>query len=145
MKSKVLKIASLGEVTAKGNVTAYTASGARIFVPERLAAGIAIGEFMVVIDQEITQTAMTDEAGNPMVDDNNQPRYMQLDVPQIRSTATFIGSREECLEAASEELMSDELVKEYVVLSKEEQLASLRVKFQKPAANAPKGEEAVVR
>lgn len=151
---KVLRIASLGKVTEAGNQTVKTIAGLQVFVPENLVGGIDVGEHMVVIDQVISQRRAFDANGNALDNEDGSPKYVPIvneagePISQVRKTATFIGSEEECLDMATEEAMSQVISEEYVVLKKEEKLAELRAKFAKQAKTAGKAaatEEAVIK
>lgn len=135
---KVLKIASLGNVTPQGNQQVKTIAGLQVFVPANLVDGLSVGEHMVVIDQEITQRRATDAEGNPLEDEQGNAIYEPLDVPTVRKTCTFVGTQEECFEMASEEEMSELLQKEYVTLAKVSKLEELRASFGAVKAPAKK-------
>lgn len=97
MNTKTFKIASISD----NKKNAYTAAGLRFFLPERLQATAKVGDYMIVTEKTFTQRT-------------NEQGQLEVCPPWTRQDVTFVGTKKEVLEAASEDLILAVEAKAYV-------------------------------
>jgi hypothetical protein len=105
---KQYKIASLG----KDNKVGYSASGHKIFIPERFRDNVKVGDYALTVDQTFDQRT-----------DPSTGQLVKVE-PWTRETTTFIGSFKEAVLAMNEEKIlagvGEAIVKQEIVNQRKE-------------------------